>query len=488
MIARIYRSGSFANAVWYCQRKAVGERALGSSVLTEDPNGPSAREVIHEFLLINEAKEAARPFVHIPVRTRDMELLSVEQWLSVAERVQTEMGYANCPSAAYLHNNEDGRKGQHLHLVLSRVTFDGKIVSDRFDRFRVMEVMRGLERDLGFEPVLTGDRSQPRLYPHSAVGQAREREFVMLRAHIDAAGANARTLEGFVERLEAAGVRVHLKISRNGHLQGASFQLGESDRIWKGSDLGRAYSIGRLVQRFELAQEGEVLRACELRPRELAHLRSVGLQPDRVESSDGGRLEVAWVLVGNPREQDAYQQWVQAALPGWLCERGGATEWSADVPASVLEARRQQIEAVLAGRGVSTAPAVPLLGEGPQGLRDAGRQVEALLERYARELRAGESAERLSATWLEILRWTGVRGVRPEALGERGLAQQLAGLGSIAQTPHATRSRLLRGERGYVSAPAVGGELTSFPPHLLAASRGPEYRDYNRRANEILLE
>jgi hypothetical protein len=212
------------------------------------------------------------------------------------------------------------------------------------------------------------------------------------------------------------------------------------------------------------------------------------LQPDRVDSSEGGRLEVAWVLVGNPREQDAYQQWVQAALPGRLCERGGATEWSADVPASVLEARRQQIEAVLAGRGVSTVPAVPLLGEGPQGLREAGRQVEALLERYARELRAGESAERLSATWLEILRWTGVRGVRPEALGERGLAQQLASLGSIAQTPHAVRSRLLRGERGFVSVPEAPGEITSFPPHLLATGRGPEHRDYNRRANEIVLE
>ena len=120
----------------------------------------------------------------------------------------------------------------------------------------VLEVMRGLERDLGLEPVLSRDRNQPRLYPHSDLGQEREREFVMLRAHIDAAGANARTLSGFVERLEAAGGRVHLKISVNGHLQGASFQLADSDRIWKGSDLGRPYSIGRLVQRFELGLTG----------------------------------------------------------------------------------------------------------------------------------------------------------------------------------------------------------------------------------------
>lgn len=487
MIARVYRNGSFRDTVWYCQGKAVGGRPLASSVLTEDPNGPSAREVIREMYTVSEAREAARPVVHIPVRTRDGEHLSEEQWFLVAERVRTEMGFENCPWAAYLHNNEHGRRGQHLHLVISRVTFDGKIVSDRYERYRVMEVMRGLEQDLGLDPVVARERNQPRLYPHSTVGKARDREFVMLRAQIDAAGPNARTLQGFVERLEVAGVRVHLKISSNGHLQGASFQLGDSDRVWKGSDLGRAYSIGRLIERFELAQVGEVLRAFEVRPRELEHLRSSGLAPDRVESSEGGRLLLSWALIGGPRERDAYQQWVQAALPGRVCERGGPTEWSRNLPAAELELRRQQIEAGFARRE-PLGPAVPLLSEGPQGVQEAGRQVEALLARYTRDLQAGESAERLSATWLEIVRWTGVRGLRPEALDRRGLAQQLAGLGSIAQRPNAIRSRLLRGERGYVSMPVVAGDLAYFPPHLLGSNRGPEHRDYNRRANQILLE
>jgi hypothetical protein len=491
VIARVIRGRGFGGTVRYCQQKAVGGRPLASSIHSEDPNGPSEAEVIYQLRCVASARDAARPVVHIPIRTRDDEHLSEEQWLAVAERVRIEMGFENCPWAAYLHNNEDGRAGQHLHLVLSRVSFDGKIVSDRNDRFRIMEVMRGLELELGLEPVRSGERSRSRAYPHDAEGRATDRELIMLRAQIDAAGANARTVRGFVERLEAAGVRAHLKVSRNGHLQGASFQLGESDRIWKGSDLGRAYSIARLVERFDLAQEGEVLQAYELRPREVHRLRSLGLAPDRVESSSSGRLTVGWVLIGTPREQALYQQWIQAALPGRLCDRTGGGEdsaWSRDVSASVLENRRQQIEAVVAGRRPSMPEAVPLLSEGPQGLRDAGRHVEALLERYAGELRSGESAERLSATWLEILRWTGVRGVRPEALERRGLGQLLAGLGSVAQTQNAIRSRLLRGERGYVSAPAVRGEVTTFPPHLLAARRGPHHREFNRRANQIVGE
>ncbi len=190
MIARIIRGKGFGGTVRYCQQKAVGARPLGSSIHSEDPKGPSEQEVIYQLRSVTSAKDAARPVVHIPIRTRDGEHLSGEQWLAVAERVRTEMGFENCPWAAYLHDNEGGRAGQHLHLVLSRVSFDGKIVSDRNDRFRIMEVMRGLELELGLEPVQSGERSRSRAYPHDEDGRARDRELIMLKAQIDAAGAS----------------------------------------------------------------------------------------------------------------------------------------------------------------------------------------------------------------------------------------------------------------------------------------------------------
>ena len=487
MIARVIRGRGFGGTVRYCAQKALGDRSLGSSVLSGDPNGPSEREIIYQLRAVTSARDAARPVVHIPVRPRSGEHLTEEQWLMVAERVRTEMGYENCPWVAYLHNNERV-PGQHLHLVLSRVTFDGKIVSDQYERFRVMEVMRGLEVDLRLEPVQSGERSRPQAYPHDAKGRAQDREFIMLRAQIDAAGVNARTIPGFVERLEAAGVRVHLKTSRNGHLQGASFQLASSERIWRGSDLGRSYSIGRLAGRFGLAQEGDVLRAVELGPRDLERLRSVGLEPDRVEASGGGRAVASWLVQGSPRDQDVYQRMVQAAVPGRLCEReSGDRAWSATVAASALEARSQQIAAAVSSKTQSAA-AVIVLGQGPEALREASRQTDVLLQRYAQGLRSGERQDRLSALWLEIVRLTGVRGVRPDILGRRGLGQQLSGLGSIAQTPNAVRSRLLRREPGYVSAPLIRGELTSFPPHLLDPSLRQERRQFNRAANGILGE
>jgi hypothetical protein len=373
-------------------------------------------------------------------------------------------------------------------LVLSRVTFDGEIVSDRYERKRVMEVMRGLEVDLGLEPVLSKERSRSKSYPHHEEGRAKDRELVMLRAQIDAAGANARSIAGFVERLETAGVRVQLKISRAGHLQGASYQLASSSLIWRGSDLGRSYSIGRLAARFGLGQEGDVVRAFELHARDLERLRAVGLEPDRVEAAGAGRAVASWAVPGSPRDQDAYQRMIQSAVPGRLCERGsGDPAWVAAIEPAVLEARRRQVEAALSAR-IIQSPAMLVLGQGPEALREAGLQTEALLQRYTQELRSGASLDRLSTVWLEIVRLTGVRGVRPDILGQRELGHQLAGLGSIAQTPHAVRSRLLGREPGYVSVPLIRGELTSFPPHLLDRGLLGERRNFNRQANAILGE
>ena len=149
MIARIYRGSSFGSTVRYCHRKSVAGRPLASSVESEDPSGPDEEAVIRELDRASGSR-ATRPVVRILVYIRPHESLSREQWLKVADRVRYELGYEECPWAAYLHKYENGRRGEYLHLVLSRVTFDGKIVSDQY---RVLKIMRGLERDLGLAPV-----------------------------------------------------------------------------------------------------------------------------------------------------------------------------------------------------------------------------------------------------------------------------------------------------------------------------------------------
>lgn len=153
MIARIRRGSSVGSAIRYCHRHSSDGRPLASSVLSEDPKGPREEAVVREFSRVSDSREAARPVVRISIYIRYSESLSEEQWLLVAERVRNEMGFEGCPWAAYLHNYEDGRRGQYLHLLFSRITFDGKIVSDHNERYRAMKVMRGLELDLGLAPV-----------------------------------------------------------------------------------------------------------------------------------------------------------------------------------------------------------------------------------------------------------------------------------------------------------------------------------------------
>jgi hypothetical protein len=147
MIVRLTRSRDFGETVRYCQQKAVGQRPMASSLLLEAPNGHTAEEVIEHFQPLSSTGMPEKPVVHISIRIRDGKRLSEEQWLFVIDRLRFDTEFDSCPWVAYLHNNEDGGEGQHLHLILSRVCFNGEIVSDRNDRGRIMAVKRSLEHD-----------------------------------------------------------------------------------------------------------------------------------------------------------------------------------------------------------------------------------------------------------------------------------------------------------------------------------------------------
>lgn len=149
MIVRLMRSKDFGGTVRYCQKKAVGQRPMASSLVLEAPNGHTAEEVIEHFQPLSSTDRLEKPVVHISIRIRDGKRLSEEEWLLVIDRLRFETEFESCPWVAYLHNNEDGGEGQHLHLILSRVCFYGEIVSDRNDRSKVMDVKRSLEHDLG---------------------------------------------------------------------------------------------------------------------------------------------------------------------------------------------------------------------------------------------------------------------------------------------------------------------------------------------------
>jgi len=245
MIGNVYRGEGFRGLVDYLAGRE-GSRLLETNL---DGSTPKifARQV-GEVRQLHPKERIADPVCHIPLRPAPGEDLTEEQWNEVLELTLERMGFSNSPYVAYLHDHGDGR---HLHIAAYRVTFEGRLVSDSNDRFKIMAVAREIEQAYG----LTVARPK---HPIHLTRPALERllrdpdrvkVLTAIRRAVDQAGAKHDTVRAFLTELHRLGVVAEVKVARKtGALQGIRFAsvtyTGLTEKLTFGVD-SAAWVIGK---------------------------------------------------------------------------------------------------------------------------------------------------------------------------------------------------------------------------------------------------
>lgn len=241
MIGRQIKGRGFRGLLAYLHGKPDAERIAGNL------DGVLPREMAREFAEVRQLRpRVSRAVFHMPVRPAPGETLSVEQWREVAERIAFGMGFGDSPWVAYLHR--DARE-EHLHLVASRVGYDGRVVSDAHDYRRGMRVLREIERDFGLSlgPPERVDRKPPAQAEKQGVPEGTSVR-LWLQERIARAAEGGPRIGTFLDRLERAGVEVLPSIDARGQVRGISYRA--QGLAFPGSSLGLAYSFPGLQRRL----------------------------------------------------------------------------------------------------------------------------------------------------------------------------------------------------------------------------------------------
>jgi len=130
--------------------------------------GPGERATLHELRgfaednivdafrsihIIAAATQCEKPFFHVQVRNREGEELSREQWMKVADRVESKLGYSDQPRAIAFHRDEKTGH-EHMHIAFSRIDTDTMTAKPLpFFKLRLKEVAREMEIEFGLTPV-----------------------------------------------------------------------------------------------------------------------------------------------------------------------------------------------------------------------------------------------------------------------------------------------------------------------------------------------
>jgi hypothetical protein len=243
MIGRPVKGTGFRGVLNYLGEKEHA-RLLGG-----DMAGRNARELAREFGILRRQRPGLkRAVAHMFLRPAPGEYLTDSQWRSIAAYYLAGMGFADSPHVLYL----DTQPHPHLHLLASRITYGGAVVSDSNDYERSLGLIRNIERQYGLRIV----SAHPELASPKPgdFGRSRRTGVPPLKTRLQGilgSLAYPITLREYLDQLHQHGVNLLPNIASTGRVSGISYVY--EGQIMKGSDLGRGHTWSALAGRLNPA-------------------------------------------------------------------------------------------------------------------------------------------------------------------------------------------------------------------------------------------
>lgn len=260
---KISRGRGFRGALNYAFDRDSADVEPGR-LLGGNMSGQDARQLAAEFGQVRKLRpDIERPVWHNALRLKRGETLTDAQWVEIADDYMKRMGFTEAHPRAYvLHDDADG---QHIHIVASRVSAEGKVFLGQNENLASTRHIQALERDHGltitkgptYDPdtnklVMPEARRLKAGEVERAIRTGAEPPRQKLRQLIDAAKADRPTVAEFSRRLSTAGVGVLANVASTGRLNGFSFEL---DGVkFKASQLGDKYKWSQLQKEINYDQ------------------------------------------------------------------------------------------------------------------------------------------------------------------------------------------------------------------------------------------
>lgn len=256
MIAKAIKGKGFRGALDYDLGKEQGR------LIDTNMEGQTPRALAREFGEIRKLRPTlGKAVLHVSLSAAPGEQLSDTTWTDIGQRYLAGMGLQ---ANQFVITRHEDTEHEHIHLVVNRIGFDGKVVSDSHDYRRQEALMREIERDYKLRPVEASRDVLKRAATRGEIEEGLRTGMASTRQRLqhlcDAALKGCGSYTEYAERLEAAGVEL-VPVTQLGdtRLSGLSYVLGGV--MMKGSDLGKGYSPMGLSKRGVSYEEGRDIAA-----------------------------------------------------------------------------------------------------------------------------------------------------------------------------------------------------------------------------------
>ncbi len=235
MIGKVMKRAAFKGCVNYVLNKQEAILLAADGVLLGNANN-----IIQSFNTQRLMKPNIKhPVGHISLSYSpdDEERLTNTAMIKLAKEYMQEMNITDTQFIIVRHFDNGN---PHVHLVYNRIDNNGKVISDKNDRYRNEAVCKKLKDKYG----LTYGKGKDKVKQQKLRGKDKNK-YQVYNAVKDAL-SNSTNWDELKERLKEKGVSISFKYKSNDPniIQGISFN--KENITFKGSDIDRSFSYSKL--------------------------------------------------------------------------------------------------------------------------------------------------------------------------------------------------------------------------------------------------
>jgi hypothetical protein len=250
--ANISRGAGFSGLCRYVLDLKEGSKGnKRAEVIGGNIAGSSYNEIMRNFAVVRRIRpDIMRPVWHCSLSFPPGESPDNDLMVMIAAEFMRRMEFPEINPYSIVRHHDTAH--EHIHIIASRVGFDGKVWRGSFEMYKAIRVTQELEVEFGLVQTEGYQGKQERKNPKFGERQMEARTGVaspkvQLQELIDEVTATNPTVVEFCEYLEASGVEVRANLASTGKLNGFSFAI--DDIAFKGSNLGKDYTWGGLQKR-----------------------------------------------------------------------------------------------------------------------------------------------------------------------------------------------------------------------------------------------
>lgn len=243
-----------------CLDYVLGKK--GAYIIGGTMCGQTAEALSTEFAITRQLKPHLKMAVFhatLSVDSReklDSDVENERRWCSVADDYMKAMEFDNNQYVVVKHTDT---QHDHIHIVGSRIRFDGTVVDDSWDYYKSQDVIRALEAKYNLEVLAPSWESEKRAQTTGEYRKTRDTGQksvrVQLQALIEQCTHDNPTMPELIERLQQEDVAVQIRMTRTGCIKGISYQL--NGIAFNGTQLGKTYTFHGLQKYRGISYDSE---------------------------------------------------------------------------------------------------------------------------------------------------------------------------------------------------------------------------------------